>query len=222
MTELDRPKAVLWDFDGTLVDSEPMWTEHERDIMERYGVRMPEEWYHDHCGQPVVRTAGLMAEALDGAMSAEEIYEELHVRICSRFAAGEIPWLPGARELLTELNQHGVRCALVTASAKRIMEVVATALPQFEFVIDSDDVSRTKPDPEGYLLAMQRLGVAPEEVLILEDSVPGTAAGLAAGAAVLAVPSLIPVDPAPRRVIRHGGLVGLTWDDLTEIWRSQW
>ncbi|MDO5081981.1 MAG: HAD family phosphatase [Arachnia propionica] len=222
MTELARPKAVLWDFDGTLVDSEPMWTEHEQDIMARHGVTMPEQWYLDHCGQPAIRTSRLMSEALGGAMSTAEVHEELHQRICDRFAAGEIPWLPGARELLADLVAHGVRCAMVTASVKRIMTVVAQALPEFEFIIDGDDVSRTKPDPEGYLLAMERLGVAPHEVLILEDSVPGTAAGLAAGAAVLAVPTLIPVEPAPRRVIRPEGLVGLGWDELSEIWRSQW
>ena len=102
------------------------------------------------------------------------------------------------------------------------MTVVAERLPEFEFIIDGDDVARSKPDPEGYLLAMERLGVEPHEVLILEDSVPGTAAGLAAGAAVLAVPSLIPVAPARRRVIRPEGLVGLGWDDLSEIWRNQW
>lgn len=222
MTESARPKAILWDFDGTLVDSEPMWIEHESDILARHGVTMPEQWYLDHCGQPVTRTAQLMSDAIDSAMGPDEIYEELHVRICARFAAGEIPWLPGARELLSEVHANEVPCAVVTTSVKRIMRIVAEVLPEIEFIIDGDDVTRTKPDPEGYLLAMRRLGVAPHEVLILEDSVPGTTAGLAAGAAVLAVPTLIPIEPAPRRVVRPEGLVGLGWEDLCEIWRSQW
>ena len=222
MTDSARPAAILWDFDGTLVDSEPMWIEHECDLVTRHGVDKPDQWYLEHCGQPAIQTAHLISAAIAGAMSPAEVHEELHQRICERFGAGEFPWRPGARELLTDLAAHGVRCALVTSSVKRIMTVVAERLPEFEFIIDGDDVARSKPDPEGYLLAMERLGVEPHEVLILEDSVPGTAAGLAAGAAVLAVPSLIPVAPARRRVIRSEGLVGLGWDDLSEIWRNQW
>lgn len=222
MTNGCAPQAVLWDFDGTLVNSEPMWFEHQDDILARYGARWPEQKYHDLIGAPAMVTATHIAESCGGAISPDEVYEELVRRICKRFAAGEIPWLPGAHELLTEIRAVGVPCAVVTASEKRIMTVVAEVLPEFEFIIDGDDVVNPKPDPEGYALAIQRLGLTSQDVLILEDSVPGTAAASATGAAVLAVPLLSSPTPAPRRVIREGGLAGLQWEDLCEIWRSQW
>ena len=79
-----------------------------------------------------------------------------------------------------------------------------------------------KPDPEGYLQAMRRLGVGPEEVVIIEDSVPGTDAASATGAVVLAVPLLGRPGAAPRRVLREGGLTGLDLAGLEKIWRNKW
>lgn len=220
--EQPRLRAVLWDFDGTLVDSEPMWIEHEKDILARYGAFWPEEQFRAQIGEPAAVTAQRISESCSGTITPEQANEELHERICARFAAGEIPFLPGAQELLADIRAHGVPCAMCTSSNKRIMSVVAEVVPEFDFIVDADDVKRLKPDPEGYLQAIRRLGVEPEEVIIIEDSVPGTDAASATGAAVLAVPLLGSPGPAPRRVIRQGGLRGLDFAGLEKTWRSQW
>ncbi len=217
-----EPKAVIWDFDGTLVDSEPMWHEHELDILSRFGVTWSDEELAGHIGEPAWTTAQRIAAASGDRTTTEAVHAELHERICARFAAGEIPWLPGARELLAELHTQAVRCAMVTASNRQIMSVVASVLPEFEFIVDGDAVSAPKPDPEGYQQAISRLGLQPHEVIVIEDSVPGTQAANAAGAVVLAVPRLGKPEPAARRVLREGGLEGCTWQELCEIWRSQW
>ncbi len=217
-----RLRAVLWDFDGTLVDSEPMWIEHENDMLARYGVSWSDEQLKAQIGEPAAVTAQRISESCSGAITVAQAYEELHARICARFEAGEIPFLPGARELLTDIRAHGVPCAMCTSSNKRIMSVIARMVPEFEFIVDGDDVKNPKPDPEGYLQAMRRLGVGPEEVVIIEDSVPGTDAASATGAVVLAVPLLVRPGAAPRRVLREGGLKGLDFECLEKIWRSQW
>ena len=111
---------------------------------------------------------------------------------------------------------------MCTSSNKRIMSVIARVVPEFEFIVDGDDVKHPKPDPEGYLQAMRRLGVGPEDVVIIEDSVPGTDAASATGAVVLAVPLLGRPGAAPRRVLREGGLAGLDFAGLEKIWRNQW
>ena len=217
-----RLRAVLWDFDGTLVNSEPMWIEHEKDMLARHGASWPEEQFKAQIGEPATVTAQRISESCAGAITVAQAYEELHARICARFEAGEIPFLPGARELLTDIRAHGVPCAMYTSSNKRIMSVIARVVPEFEFIVDGDDVKNPKPDPEGYLQAMRRLGVGPEEVVIIEDSVPGTDAASATGAVVLAVPLLGRPGAAPRRVLREGGLTGLDFAGLEKIWRNQW
>lgn len=220
MTRPAAMQAVLFDFDGTLIDSEPMWWEHEKDILTRHGIAKPTSWYYGHKGQPAPVTALEISELLAGVMSPDEVLEELESRICERYAAGEFPWLPGARELLIAVHGRGIRCVVVTASAKRIMQTVAASLPQVEFIVDGSDVTRSKPDPECYLQAMDRLGLTADEVLIIEDSLPGTTAATASGAPVLAVPTTPDVGPAPRRLLRPEGLEGLSVDDLEEIFRS--
>ena len=166
--EQRRLRAVLWDFDGTLVNSEPMWIEHEKDMLVRHGASWPEEQFKAQIGEPATVTAQRISESCAGAITVAQAYEELHARICARFEAGEIPFLPGARELLTDIRAHGVPCAMYTSSNKRIMSVIARVVPEFEFIVDGDDVKNPKPDPEGYLQAMRRLGVGPEEVVIIE------------------------------------------------------
>ena len=217
-----RLRAVLWDFDGTLVNSEPMWIEHEKQLLARYGVSWPEEQFKDQIGEPAATTAQRISESCRGLITAAQAYEELHARICERFAFGEIPFLPGARELLTDIRANWIPCGMYTASNKRIMTVVATAMPEFECIVDGDDVQRPKPDPEGYLQAMRRMGVTAEEVIIIEDSVPGADAASATWDVVLVVPLLGRPRPAPRRVLREGGLTGLDFAGLEKIWRGQW
>ncbi|CAL8969879.1 hypothetical protein BCR15_03200 [Tessaracoccus lapidicaptus] len=216
-----EPRAVLWDFDGTLVDTEPLWAATERVMLAEYGV----EWGEDEMlachGQHALLTAQMMADDMGIPDRAAEVWRELHERIAGHIRSNDLPWLPGARELMAELDDAGVPCAIVTASDRIILDAARERLPRnLEVIVTVDEVSRAKPHPEGYLTAARRLGVDPRDAVALEDSVPGTTAALAAGAVVYAVPTMVSLDPHPRMHVSATGLSATSWADLTAIWRE--
>ena len=130
----------------------------------------------------------------------------------------EVPWRPGARELLLALRAEQVPCALVTMSWRRFVEPVVRALPEgsFDAVVCGDEVTHGKPHPEAYLRAAELVGFAPEDTLAIEDSPTGATSAEAAGCQVLVVPSHLEVPPGERRVIRET-LVGLQPHDLAAL-----
>lgn len=216
-----EPSAVLWDFDGTLVDTEPLWAATEREILADHGV----EWGEDRMlachGQHAIITAQLMAADMGIPERASEVWRELHERIAGHIRAQDLPWLPGARELMAELADAGVPCAIVTASDRIILDAARERLPgNVEVIVTVDEVSRAKPHPEGYLTAAARLGVDPRHAVALEDSVPGSTAALAAGAVVYAVPSMVQLPPHPRMHVSATGLARTTWGELRGVWRE--
>jgi HAD superfamily hydrolase (TIGR01509 family) len=146
-----------------------------------------------------------------------QIVEELldHVTV---MVEQEIPWRPGARELLASLRAQGVPCALVTMSWRRFVEPVLKALPDhsFDALVCGDEVAHGKPHPEPYLRAAELLGVDPRDTLAIEDSPTGAAAAEAAGCQVLIVPHHVPVPSGERRVHRDS-LVGLHVSDLAHL-----
>lgn len=218
---LDKPKAVLWDFDGTLVDTEPIWAETETEMLAAYGVVWDEAKMRSLIGQNALITTRQMAEAIGRPDLHAAVHEELHGRLVQRLRQDGLPFLPGALELLEAATADGVPAAVVTASNGVIMEAAIELLPpSVQFVISADDVTHSKPDPEPYLLAMQRLGVSPAETIVLEDSVPGTLSALGAGAFVYAVPALARLEAHPRMVVSDEGLRSTTWPMLLGIWRE--
>lgn len=216
-----EPIAVLWDFDGTMVDTEPLWASTEQEMLAEYGVHWGDEEMLACHGQSATVTCQWMAEAAGEPDEGEKWYWALHERIVSHLRRHGLPWLPGARELMAEMEAAGVRCAVVTASNSFIMAAAKEQLPAaVEFIVTADDVAETKPNPEAYQQAMQRLGVAPDDVLILEDSAPGTAAALASGAFVYAVPSIANLDDHPRLHRADEGLDRISWPELVGLWRA--
>ncbi|MFT3886787.1 MAG: HAD family phosphatase [Arachnia sp.] len=215
-----EPKAVLWDFDGTLVDTEPIWDETQVTMMAERGLTASDEFLASLRGGSAAVTAQLMAEAYADGTTPDEIFEELHQRIEARLTE-DLPWVPGARELMADLDRHGVPCAIVTASFSRIIEAVRSQLPHnVRVIVTSDVVERTKPHPEPYLTAADLLRVDPRDTVALEDSIPGTSSALAAGSVVLGVAPHVPVEPHPRLRVSPTGLVGVGWDDLVDTWRE--
>ncbi|QTO36364.1 HAD family phosphatase [Tessaracoccus sp. MC1865] len=214
-----EPKAVLWDFDGTLVNTEPVWQEIERQMLAEHGVTFTTEQWESMTGQDARLSAAMIAEAI-GSDDIDGLLETLLQRVADHLRQRDLPYLPGSRELLVELAALGVPCAIVTASSGSVLDAARDRLPQHvSFIVTSDDVKKTKPHPEGYLLAMERLGVSPKDVVILEDSVPGTLSGLASGAVVYAVPS-VPLEQHRRMHIGEG-LDGITWETLVDVWRAR-
>jgi HAD superfamily hydrolase (TIGR01509 family) len=203
--------------DGTLVDTEPYWMECEYALAVKYGGRWSDEDCLAVVGGDLLDSAEYMRVHMGIDRTPLQIVEELldHVTV---MVEQEIPWQPGARELLAELRELAVPCALVTMSWRRFVEPVLRALPDgsFDALVCGDEVSHGKPDPEPYLRAAELLGFAPEDTVAIEDSPTGTASAEAAGCRVLVVPSHVTVPAGGRRVLRES-LVGLTTADLAAL-----
>jgi HAD superfamily hydrolase (TIGR01509 family) len=203
--------------DGTLVDTEPYWMECEFALAEKYGGT----WSHAHglavVGGDLIDSATYMRRHMGIDRTPHQIVEELLDGVV-RLVEQEVPWRPGARELLAALRVEGVPCALVTMSWRRFVEPVVRALPDgsFDVLVCGDEVSRGKPDPEPYLRAAELLGHLPEHTLAIEDSPTGAASADAAGCRVLVVPSHVEVPEGPGRV-RRDSLVGLRPADLLSL-----
>ena len=189
MTSL--PAAVLWDMDGTLVDTEPYWIASERSLVARYGGEWPDHHAHHLVGFDLLDAGAYIAEHGPVPLTPAEIVDDLLDGVTTR-VHDEIPWRPGARELLAELVGHGVPCALVTMSWRRVAAAVVDALPtgSFTTVVCGDDVTNGKPHPEPYLKAAALLSVDPQECIAIEDSPTGVASAHAAGCRVLGVPNM--------------------------------
>jgi HAD superfamily hydrolase (TIGR01509 family) len=196
------PVAVLFDMDGLLVDSEPLWLEAETAVMARLGAGWTAADQVQLLGGSLDRTVRyLMAKATRPATPGQ-IASWLMDGVTERVRDHGVPLRPGARELLAEVAAAGLPRALVTGSERGFMEaVLARTGLRFDALVCADDVSVTKPDPEPYLLAAKLLGTEPGRCFALEDSPNGVASAEAAGCRVIAVPSLVPIHPAPGRTV---------------------
>jgi HAD superfamily hydrolase (TIGR01509 family) len=190
-------RAVLFDLDGLLVDSEPLWFEVERAVMARLGGRWGPGDQEALIGGSLDRTvAHVLAKAGRPPPGGPgQVARWLLDGMTELILARGVPVKPGARELLAEVAGAGIPYALVTSSARQIMDAaLAVTGMSFPVTVCGEDVRRTKPDPEPYLLAAARLGVPPPGCVVLEDSPNGVAAARAAGCPVVAVPS-VPIPP---------------------------
>ncbi|MDR6210290.1 HAD superfamily hydrolase (TIGR01509 family) [Nocardioides zeae] len=211
----ERPAAVLWDMDGTLVDTEPYWIETEFAMAERYGATWTTEDALQLVGNDLLVSGEYIRTRMGLELSAADVVEELLDGVVARITEA-IPWRPGARELLADLRRAGIPCALVTMSYRRFAEPVVAALEEgsFEAVVTGDEVEHGKPHPAPYLRAAWLLGVEPGDCVAIEDSSTGVASAVAAGCRTLAVPHHVPVPPGPGHV-QAASLEGL---DATALW----
>lgn len=211
------PAAVLWDMDGTLVDTEPYWIACEFDLVAQYGGTWTLEHAHNLVGNALPESGEYIRRHGGVPLSAEEIVDRLLDGVVARVRE-HIPWRPGAQALLGRLAADGIPCALVTMSYRRLAEAVLGGLPPgtFTTLVAGDDVRNGKPHPEPYLTAAARLGVPPAGCVAIEDSPTGVASAEAAGVPVLAVTHLLPIPDAPGRHV-VGTLEGLTPGDLCAL-----
>ncbi|WP_397182178.1 HAD family hydrolase [Nocardioides campestrisoli] len=206
--------AVLWDMDGTLVDTEPYWIETEFELARRYGGT----WSHEHAlnlvGNDLLESGRYIRTHMGIDLEPAQIVEELLDGVVARVEQA-VPWRPGARELLAELTAAGVPCALVTMSYRRFVDPVLAQLPEgtFQALVTGDVVSRGKPHPEPYLTAAAALGVLPTECVAIEDSDTGARSAVAAGCSVLCVPNHVPIASGPGRFFAES-LADISLDTL--------
>ncbi|MGO4385381.1 HAD family hydrolase [Specibacter sp. RAF43] len=218
-------KAALWDMDGTLVDTEPYWIAAEMELVRAHGGSWGTAESHALVGFPLEESAAVLQRA-GVEMSVRDIVEFLSARVAEGIRR-EIPWRPGARELLEELHGRGVRCALVTMSEGPLAHEVINALPApyFEFMVTGDQVENGKPHPEPYLRAVELLRAADPSLTVadcvaFEDSVPGVASARAANVTTIAVPHIVPLPEDPSRVT-WATLAGAGYDDVARVFAAR-
>jgi HAD superfamily hydrolase (TIGR01509 family) len=222
-------RAVLFDFDGVLVNSEPLHYRATRDALVGEGITIDEDEYWRHLLAHDDREAIRIALERHGIPYDAARVEATAVRKAEAFDAllSEVPFFPGARELARSLSRE-MPLAIASGALRREIEAILEAggiREAFAAVVGADDVSRSKPDPEPYLTAMARLagrapGLHPGECLVVEDSFTGIAAGRAAGMKVLAVTNSY---PAAKLAAAHqvvGSLVGLQSAHLRRIFEG--
>lgn len=217
--------AVLWDMDGTIVDTEPYWIEAEHALVEAYGGTWSESQAEQLVGQSLVYTADVLQTA-GVALDEDAIVDALLAHVEHR-VRDALPWRPGARELLDELHAADIRCALVTMSYGALAQAVIDQLPEsyFDVIVTGDTVEHGKPHPEPYAKAIALLrhhdpALTPDECVAIEDSGPGVAAAMAAGVTTVAVPYIAPLPDDPGLVL-WDTLAGKTVADLERVVSSK-
>jgi HAD superfamily hydrolase (TIGR01509 family) len=216
------PAAVLWDLDGTLLDSEKLWDIPLYELTEKLGGSLSLDTRQAMVGTNVKRTLDLLyAEAGLPAPGPAQYAEDaawLDRRMTELFG-GSLPWRPGAREALATVRAAGLPMALVTSTERNLTELALDTIGRhlFDTTVCGDEVDGlNKPHPEPYRRAARQLGVEPSSCVAIEDSPTGTASAVGAGCTVLVVPCEVPVAPGERRVFRES-LEGLAVADLTAL-----
>jgi HAD superfamily hydrolase (TIGR01509 family) len=213
------PQAVLFDMDGLLVDSEPLWFEVETDVMTRLGGTWTAADQQALLGSALPDSVRYFLERAQLPADPAEVAEWMMGGIVAKVGERGVTIMPGAAELVAEVEAAGLPYALVTSSQRRFVDAVLSRIGlRFPVLVCANDVTRGKPDPEPYLLAAQRLGADPGRCVALEDSLTGVTAAEAAGCLVVAVPTLRAIEPRPGRLVVHSlsdislGWLRAAWD----------
>ena len=188
----DNPKAVLFDMDGTVVDSEPLRCLELVELMRAHGAAMEDHEFDHLIGSDTATLLAAMQEVLD----REGIEKDALSVLMSHLGRREDAYLDprcapfdGVESFLRDLRSRGILTALVSNTPTYALMCALNRFRLaglFDAVIGGDMVERAKPDPQGYLLAMRLLGVEPSDCIVIEDTPSGIYSGLAAGAFVCA------------------------------------
>ena len=218
MSKNPFPRAVLWDLDGTLIDSEHYWAVSQNRLAKQYGATWTDEDEKGVIGSSLYDSSELIRQKFGiQDRSVQEIIDHLTDEVIEQMRAS-LPWRPGALELLLELKQAGIKTAMVTMSMRRMALAVADAIPfpAFDAVIAGDDVRFGKPHPEPYLTAAEKLGFHPRECIAFEDSITGLTSAVAAGTNAVGVTNMLKLPEGPDRKI-ISSLVGVSVSNLHEL-----
>lgn len=214
--------AVLWDFDGTLADTEPVWVAAEFDLIESLGGTWSDEYADQLVGNALLASGAYILEVIGRPdLEPEWVVAELIRRVIAHLRSHPMPWRPGALELLQSLAAAGVPCALVSASYRVLLDAAIEQLPAgtFRVSVAGDEVTHGKPHPEPYEKACAALGVDARDCVVFEDSITGARAGNASGALVVAIPNRVDVPAAPRRVMIES-LTELDAAAVARLWKA--
>jgi len=200
--------GVLFDMDGLLVDTEPVWMRAEEAVVASLGGT---SWTQDDqraiLGLALPLAAEYMCSRTGSARPADEVADLIVSGFLRELADSPVPLQPGAAEIVREVSAAGVPFALVSASVRSIVDLItahlrAADVPAFPITLAGDEVEHGKPDPTPYLRAAELLGIDIEGAVVLEDSRNGVLAGWSAGATVVAVEGMVQHTPRPRVHVR--------------------
>ncbi|GAA3772337.1 HAD family phosphatase [Microbacterium kribbense] len=214
------PAAVLWDMDGTLVDTEPHWMAAETPLVEQFGGT----WSHEQALQMVglgLHDAARILQDEGVRMAADAIVHRLTDDVLASLAREGVPFRPGARVLLQSLRAAGVRTAVVTMSMRRMAQQIVDLIEfdAFDVIIAGDDVTRPKPHPDPYLQACAALGVDVVDVVAIEDSPNGLRSAVASGAVSIGVPLMVSLAGVGADAL-WPTLAGRTADDIAAVFTA--
>lgn len=214
-------EAILFDMDGLLTNTEPLWEQTTTKVVGEFGYKWSEQDHRNTIGYSFDNLANYIWERCNKVNSPDWFLNQLMESLISSFD-GEVPLMPGAEELLTSVQESGIPFGLVTSNTRQMCDLVIGTIPDIKFnvTITVDDVLNPKPDPEGYLKAAKALGADVRNVLIFEDSIPGVRAASGSGARVCAVPTYPGIEVSDRiRIVNS-----LTEVDLEVIknWYLNW
>ena len=215
---LTSPAGVLFDMDGTLIDSEGLWLAAEISVMGELRARWTADDQAICLGGPLERVVDYMITRSGTDRPSSDIKRMLLDMMERQLRATPLAWRPGARSLLAEARNRGIPSALVSASWTRLIDAVSEKLDEdlggraFDVVVAGDDVTHSKPHPEPYETAARLLGFATADCLALEDSPTGVVSALTAGCRVVAIPHLAVIDA--EGVLITDSLEGWTLDAL--------
>lgn len=212
-------RGVLFDMDGTIIDSEPYWMRAERELVESFGGTWGEQQAYALVGSGLWNSASLLISA-GVELEHEVIIDKLSARVREQISES-VPWRPGARELMAEILQAGLPMALVTMSIGPNARAVSAALDRelgqkvFSAIISADDVERPKPDPEAYLAGAAAIGVDISDTLSFEDSSYGAASAFSAGSITIGIPLHVEI-PQGSTHEQWESMAGTGLNDLRE------
>ena len=209
--------AVLFDMDGTIIDSEPYWMASEQALAADHNGTWTANDGLDIIGMDLDESSKLFKDRANIPLEPEEIKNRLTNDVQSKLARA-VPWRPGAKELLLELRKRNVKTALVTMALHRMAQQVVDAIPfdAFDVIVAGDDVTRGKPHPEAYEKAAALLGFPPSKCIAFEDSVTGLTSAEAAGTYAIGIPNIIEIPQKPDRVL-WPTLEGVTFKQLRKL-----
>lgn len=209
--------AVLFDMDGTLIDSEPLWQRTEAKIVASFGKVWTEEDGETLTGNSLFDSASLMIKLKSLPLTPETAVDMMVSNMHELYSLEGVPWIPGARELLSELTSNQIPTALVSASYGLLVRDVCASAPQGSLevmVTGSEPNMQQKPSGDPYRLAAQRLQVPIENCLVVEDSAPGLASGQDAGARLALVGSR---DVADIPAVHFDSVGSLRLSDIRQL-----
>ena len=209
-------KAIIFDLDGVVINTEPLHARAKRMAFEHYGVDVPEDMYAEFRGRAdrdmvegVVEQFGPPSLEWKKVLARkDELFNELE---------HEIELIPGVADFIALARQHFEKLAMVTSATRRNQEYALRRFGLesfFDVVVTANETTRTKPDPEPYLTALSKLAIEPELCLVVEDSTHGIAAANAAGCEVVAITTSFSSDELAKANPRH--IVG-SYKELTSL-----